>query len=109
MDIWLAILGMAAITFATRYSLFAWPELHFPPLLRQALGYVPSAVLSAIVVPGMLLPDGRTLDLGLDNAYLLAGLATILIAARSRHALASIGGGLLIFFTLRGLFGQLPW
>ncbi|MDX5371968.1 MAG: AzlD domain-containing protein [Pseudomonadaceae bacterium] len=108
MDNWLLILGMLAITFVTRYSLFAFPDLRFPPLVRQGLHYVPTAVLSAIVVPGMLLPDGQTWALRLDNAYLLAGLATIVIAATSRNLLATIGGGLLVFFLLRGWLGQLP-
>lgn len=108
MAIWLLIFGMALITFAIRYSLFAFPDLRFPPLVRQGLHYVPTAVLTAIVVPGMLLPDGQTWQLSLDNAYLLGGLATILIAALSRHLLATIGGGLLVFFALRAWMGQLP-
>ncbi|MGB4074104.1 AzlD domain-containing protein [Pseudomonas sp.] len=108
MDIWLLILGMALITFAIRYSLFAFPDLRFPPLVRQGLHYVPTAVLTAIVVPGMLLPDGQHWAFNLGNAYLLAGLATIAIAALTRHLLATIGGGLLVFFVLRGLLGQLP-
>ena len=108
MNIWLLILGMAAITFTIRYSLFAWPNLRFPPLVRQALHYVPSAVLSAIVVPVMLMPDGKGLQLGLDNAYLLAGLAAIGIAAFTRNLLATIAGGLLAFFLLRWVLGQLP-
>jgi branched-subunit amino acid transport protein len=108
MDIWLLILGMALITFAMRFSLFAFPELRFPPLVRQCLHYVPTAVLSAIVLPGMLIPDGQQWAFNLHNAYLLAGLATIAIAALTRHLLATIGGGLVVFFVLRGLLGQLP-
>lgn len=108
MDMWWLILGMLAITFATRYSLFAFPDLRFPPLIRQGLHYVPTAVLTAIVVPGMFMPDGRNWALELDNAYLLAGLACIAIAALSRHLLATIAGGLLLFFLLRWAFGQLP-
>ena len=108
MNAWWLILGMAAITFALRYSLFAWPHLRFPSLLRQGLHYVPTAVLTAIVVPAMLLPDGQHWALALDNAYLLAGLAAIAIAALTHHLLATIGGGLLVFFLLRWLLGQLP-
>ncbi|MGI3744713.1 MAG: AzlD domain-containing protein [Janthinobacterium lividum] len=103
---WL-ILGMAAITFLMRYSLFAWPNLRFPPLVRQGLHYVPTAVLTAIVVPGMLLPDGAHWQLSLDNAYLLAGIVSIGIAAFSRNLLATIGGGLLVFFLLRWAMGQM--
>ncbi|MHA6493999.1 AzlD domain-containing protein [Pseudomonas borbori] len=108
MDIWLLIAGMALITFVIRYSLFAFPDLRFPPLVRQGLHYVPTAVLTAIVVPGMLIPDGQQLALRLDNAYLLAGLVAIAIAALTRHLLATIGGGLLVFFMLRWALGQLP-
>ena len=108
MDVWLLILSMTAITFVIRYSLFAWPNLRFPPLVRQALHYVPIAVLSAIVVPVMLMPDGKGLQLHVENAYLLGGLAAIAIAALTRNLLATIGGGLLAFFLLRWALGQLP-
>lgn len=69
---------------------------------------MPTAVLTAIVVPGMLMPDGEHLALALDNAYLLGGLGCILIAALTRHLLATILGGLLLFFALRAYLGQLP-
>jgi branched-subunit amino acid transport protein len=108
MDNWILIFGMLAITFATRYSLFAFPDLRFPPLVRQGLHYVPTAVLTAIVVPGMLIPDGQNWAFSLDNAYLLAGLAAIAIAALSRNLLATISGGFLVFFVLRWALGQLP-
>lgn len=108
MENWILIVGMLAITFATRYSLFAFPDLRFPGAVRQALHYVPTAVLTAIVVPGMLLPDGEHWALSWSNAYLLAGLATIAIAVVTRHLLATIGGGLVIFFLLRWAMGQLP-
>jgi branched-subunit amino acid transport protein len=101
MSYWWLILAMASITFLMRYSLFAWPNLRFAPSVRQGLHYVPTAVLTAIVVPGMLLPDGTHWQLSLDNPFLLAGLAAIAIAALSRNLLATIGGGLLVFFLLR--------
>lgn len=108
MENWLLIFGMMVITYSIRYSLFAFPDLRFPPLVRQGLHYVPTAVLTAIVVPGMLLPDGKNWQLAFDNAYLIAGLVTIAVAATTRHLLATIGGGLLVFFLLRWAMGQLP-
>jgi branched-subunit amino acid transport protein len=107
MNTWLLIFGMLAITFATRFSFFAWPDLRFPRLVEQGLHYVPVAVLTAIVVPGMLMPGGEW-ALRWDNAYLLAGILAIVIAAFSRNLLATIAGGLLSFFLLRWAFGQLP-
>ena len=107
MSYWWLILGMTAITFLMRYSLFAWPNLRFAPVVRQGLHYVPTAVLTAIVVPGMLLPDGQHWQLSFDNAYMLAGIAAIGIAAFSRNLLATIGGGLAVFFLLRWMMGQI--
>jgi len=59
------------------------------------------------VVPGMLMPEGQW-ALQWDNAYLLAGLLAMAIAAFTRNLLATIAGGLLSFFLLRWAFGQLP-
>ena len=106
MSTWLLIFGMLAITFVIRYSFFAWPNLRFPRAVEQALHYVPVAVLTAIVVPGMLMPEGQW-ALQWDNAYLLAGLLAMAIAAFTCNLLATIAGGLLSFFLLRWAFGQL--
>lgn len=98
------ILGMAIITFAIRYTLFAvGHKVRFSPLVTQALTYVPVAVLSAIAVPVMLMPDGE-LQLSLDNDYLVGGIAAIIIAARWRNLLATIAGGILCFFLWRFLY-----
>lgn len=100
------ILGMTVITFSIRYALFAvGHRVRFNPLLSRALGYVPVAVLTAIVAPAMLMPDGGQWQLSLDNAYLFGGLAAIIIAARWRNLLATIAGGMLAFVLWRWLFG----
>lgn len=99
------ILGMTVITFSIRYALFAvGHRVRFNPLLSRALSYVPVAVLTAIVMPAMLMPDGDW-QLSLDNAYLFGGLVAILIAARWRNLLATIAGGMLAFVLWRWLSG----
>lgn len=100
------VLGMAIITFAIRYTLFAvGHRVRFNPLVARALTYVPVAVLPAIVVPVMLMPDGQGLQLSLDNDYLVGGIAAIIIAARWRNLLATIAGGILCFFLWRFFYG----
>lgn len=55
----LTILGMGLITYAIRLSLFLLPErVTLAPWLLRALRYVPAAVLSAIIMPELLLPGG---------------------------------------------------
>jgi len=100
------IAGMTAVTFLVRYAFFALGErVAFPPLARRALRYVPAAVLTAIVVPMVLLPDGAHWQLDWRNAWLLGALATGLIAWRFNHLLAAIGGGMAVFFLFRWMIG----
>jgi branched-subunit amino acid transport protein len=98
--------GMTAVTFLVRYTFFALGErVAFPPLVHRILRYVPVAVLTAIVVPMVLLPDGLHWGLTWRNAWLAGALATGLIAWRFNHLLASITGGLLVFFLYRWVAG----
>jgi branched-subunit amino acid transport protein len=96
------IIGMTAVTFLIRYTFFALGDrLAFPPLADRALRYVPVAVLTAIIVPMVLLPDGAHWQLTWHNAWLLGTVVTGLIAWRFNHLLASITGGMLVFFLYR--------
>lgn len=92
---WLLILGLALTSFLPRASfilLFArWPV---PALLRRALRYVPAAVFSAILVPGLVLSAG-SVHIGLDNQRLLAGIIAGIIAWRTRNTLLTIVAGML--------------
>ena len=96
------LLGMGVITFAIRYTLFAvGHRVRFSPLVQQALGYVPVAVLTAIIVPAVVMPAGNSLQLTLDNAYLVGGVVAVLIAAFSRNLVLTIFGSMLVFFLWR--------
>jgi len=100
------IAGMTAVTFLVRYGFFALGErMAFPPLVQRALRYVPVAVLTAIVVPMVLLPDRAHWQLSWHNAWLVGALVTGLIAWRWKHLLGAIGGGMLVFFLYRWIAG----
>src|SRR5262249_21023267 len=74
MSNWLLIAAVAIATFLLRASfiVFADPR-RFPHAFRQALIFVPPAVLAAFVAPGLLMPQGA-LDLGIGNLRLTAGV-----------------------------------
>jgi len=102
----LLIAGMAAMTFPVRYAFFALGDrVAFPPLVKRALGFVPVAVLTAIVVPMVLLPDGAHWQLSWRNPWLLGAAVSGAIAWRFNHLLAAIGGGMAVFFLFRWLVG----
>jgi len=100
--IWLVMVALGLLTYLTRLSFVLLLERWQPPeLVRRALRYVPLAVLTAIILPDLLLVDG-SLQLSLGNPRLLAGLAAILVAWRTKSALWSIGVGMALFLLLNG-------
>ncbi|UXY15014.1 AzlD domain-containing protein [Chitiniphilus purpureus] len=97
------ILGMAAVTYIVRVSLWLGEGQGFPPLVRRVLNYVPVVVMPAIVVPSVLLPHGA-LWLDWRNPQLAGALVTGLIVWRWRRLLAAIVGGMLVFAAWRLAF-----
>lgn len=98
------IAAMAALTFGVRYSFFALPPaVRFPPWVGRVLAYVPVAVLTAIVVPMVLIPDGEHWELSWRNAWLAGALASGVIAWRYGRLLVAIAAGFVVFLAWRWL------
>jgi branched-subunit amino acid transport protein len=93
----LAIGGMVAVTYGIRLSFLVFGHrLRFPDWLERALSYVPAAVLTALIVPMALAPQG-TIDLSSGNAYLPGTLAAGAVAFVTRHTLAAIVVGFAVY------------
>lgn len=104
--IWVMIGLMAAVTFYNRYAFFS-PHLKFSigPRLQSLLSYTAPAVLTALWVPIVFVHDasggeGKTLNLDLDNPYLMAGLITVAISALVRKPLVTVVSGVAVFIGL---------
>lgn len=96
------ISGMMAVTFAIRYTLYALAgKVRFAPWLERALAFVPPAVLTAIIVPAVLIPNGQQIDLSWHNPYLLGAIISIAIAYISRNLLLTIALGMASFLVLK--------
>lgn len=105
MTIWIVIICVAGVTFLLRASFIVFADPHrFPHAFRQALTFVPPAVLAAIVVPGLLLHQG-TIDLTLANPRWISGVAAILVAVRARNVLAAIATGMGVLWLLQWAMG----
>lgn len=101
--LWLTILGMFAITFLIRASFLVFGQsLRFPPALVQALGHVPVAVLTAIVVPEAIAPGGQ-LQLALSNPYLVGTVVAGLVAWKSGKTLLAVIVSFAVFGLMRAL------
>ena len=97
----LIIAGMAAATFITRFGALALlRKTGLPYWLERWLKHVPTAVLTALIVPALLLPEGRV-DLSFGNHYLLAGILAAIVAYTCRNAMLTMGLGLTAILSLR--------
>ena len=104
MNIWLVFLLGGLLTFGTRFIfVYLLGRFEIPETMRRALRFVPPAVLSAIVVPELLIRSGR-IDVSLTNFRLLAGVVAVLVAWRTKNTLLTILGGMLALLVMEYVF-----
>ena len=100
-EVVLTILCMAAATYFTRFaSLFLLDRTGVPRWMARLLKHVPTAILTALIAPALLAPQGF-LQLGTDNHYLLAGAVAAFMAWRRQHPAVTMGSGIAVMLVLR--------
>jgi branched-subunit amino acid transport protein len=100
MTIWLTMFLVGLGTYVTRLSfILIFGRRELPDVVRRALRFVPPAVLTALIFPELLLPDGR-LDLSPGNERLIAGLLATLVAWRSKNVMLTIVAGMTVVLLL---------
>jgi branched chain amino acid efflux pump len=106
-SLWLVVLLAGLLTYGTRLSFILLLErIRVPDWFRRSLRFVPAAVLSAIILPG-LATYNSALALSLRNPQLYAGAVAVLVAWKTKNILLTILAGmaaLLLFQALLGLF-----
>jgi branched-subunit amino acid transport protein len=101
----LLLAGMMLVTFATRYPVLAiLSKAPLPDTIFRALKFVPPAVLAAIIMPEVLLPDGK-LQVSFTNAPLVASLIATIVAWRTKNLLLTIIIGMGALWLWRWLVG----
>jgi branched-subunit amino acid transport protein len=101
MNIWIIMIVLGMLTFATRLSFIALLErIHLPAIFQRALRFVPIAVLSAIIAPELGYYKD-SLALSATNPRLLAGLVATLVALRTKNVLWTISVGMAVFWILK--------
>ena len=92
--IWNIMIFTGLFTFAMRFvMLSAVAPRKLPSAFEEALSFVPITVLTAIIVPAVLLGDDGNIIL-LDNARLPATIIAIFVALVSRSVVMTISAGL---------------
>jgi branched-subunit amino acid transport protein len=97
----LAIVGLAAITLLTRgFFIFTRREVPFPGWLREGLRYAPLAAMAAVVLPEIVMLDGRLIGT-LRDARVFAAAAGAAWFYWRRGILGTIVAGMAVFLPLR--------
>lgn len=101
MNLWLTIIGMGIITYLIRLSpILLLERFDLSDNIKQALRFVPVAVLSAIIFPEMFQPGGQ-LDISLGNDRLIAGLIAIAAAYFTQNVIWTVGIGMAALWGLQ--------
>ncbi len=104
-EILILILAAAAVTFVPRVlPLALLSRFNLPKWLIRWLGYVPIAVLAALLAQSVLLADG-SIDFSLNNLALLALIPTLGIALRTRSLIWTVLTGVASMALLRLFIG----
>jgi len=98
--VWLVIVGGLLGTYLTRLSfILLIPADRVPRVLHRGLKYIPPAVLSAILLPELVIQDGA-FDLALSNYRLMAGILAALVAWRLKNTWLTIATGMVALWLL---------
>ncbi len=101
MNLWLTMAIAGLLTYAIRLSFIMLLErVSMPDWFQRALRFVPAAVLSAIIVPG-LFDRGGAVDFSPRNPQVWAGVLAIAVAWRTRNVLATIAAGMAALLVLQ--------
>ena len=103
--IWFLMIATGVFTFGTRFIMLSGIfGKKLPAWLIEALGFVPIAVLTAIIVPAVLIDPANQDIAVIDNPRLLAAFIAIAVALMTRQIITTIGAGLATLWALQWLF-----
>ena len=92
--IWIIMIVTGMLTFAMRFVMLSGvAPRKLPAAFGEALGFVPIAVLTAIITPAVLMGEGDSIMV-LENARLPAAIIAVIVALVSRSVVMTISVGL---------------
>jgi branched-subunit amino acid transport protein len=101
---WGAVIAIGVGTYLTRLSFIgAFGERQMPAWLERPLRYVAPAVLGAIVLPAVVMPEGAVDFSPASNPRFVAGIIAAAIAIRFRNMTVVIAVGMAALWILDAL------
>ncbi len=102
--VFLTIVGMCAVTYIPRaLPMLALASRSLPDVAIRWLSFIPTAVLSALLLPSLLVHDA-SLNLSLGNVFLWAGIPAFVLAVCTRSFFGTVALGMAIVAGSRYFF-----
>lgn len=103
MSAWLIVSLIGLGTLALRFSFIGLgSDTALPEVIKRGLRFVPPAVFTALVTPGVFRPE-QVIDVGLGNPRWLAALAALAVAWRTRNIGLTMAAGLVALWILQAV------
>ena len=100
----IAVLGVGMFLLRLSFiQLYTYLD-EFPPEVKQALGFIPAAILAALIFPALFPQTGSVVGT-LVNVYAVAGGVAALVAWRTGSMMGTIAVGMGVLWSLRFLIG----
>lgn len=88
------IAGMAIVTYLPRVlPIVGLSKIPLPRIVLRWLSFIPVAVLSALLVPSLVVTEGG-LNIEMDNSFLLASIPAFIVAFWKRSLLLTVVVGM---------------
>ncbi len=100
----LLILGMAIVTYLPRFlPLYLLTKIKIPEIVVAWLRYVPVAVLSALIMPGIFTVD-KQFAVSFSHPYLPASILAFLVAYRTKNMMLTVSIGMVTVLIWQVIF-----
>jgi len=101
----LTMVGMMLVTYIPRVApMLALASKTLPEPMVRWLSYVPTAVLSAMLFPSLVLKD-NSLDFSAENYFLWAAIPAFLLAWKTKSFFGTVALGMVLVAAGRYFFG----
>ena len=106
LKLWSVVAIVGALNYVSRLSFIAlFAQRHVPPLAVRAFRYVPSAMLTALVLPMVVAAPGEPALAAMPK--IVAALAAGIVAFFTHSTMKTLGVGMLSLWLLQALAGRI--
>jgi len=100
---WPTVLTLGLGTFIIRFSfILIMDKISLPDVLHRMLRFIPASVLTALIVPAVLLHKNGSTTWA-EPERVIAALVAVLVAWKTKNIMATIASGMMVLWGLQAV------